>query len=148
MTSGAGAASGKDEFKCYPIDNMRRFSRQIETRDDVWGEMELTKSVWSEKTITRQELAAAVYDAVSLPRKDAAAFVEEVIDEICDAIIRDGEVKLSNFGTFKVIAKAERIGRNPITHKAHVITPRRVITFKAATGLKKKINGGNENTAD
>jgi hypothetical protein len=29
-----------------------------------------------------------------------------------------------------------------------VITPRRVITFKAATGLKKKINGGNEDTAD
>ena len=108
----------------------------------------MTKSDWSEKTITRQELAEAVYAAVSLPRKDAAAFVDRVIDEICDALVRDGEVKITNFGTFRVIAKAERIGRNPITHKAHVITPRRVITFKAATGLKRKINGGNENTAD
>ena len=147
-TSGAGAASGKDEIKCYPIDNMRRFSRQIETRDDVWGEMELTESVWSEKTITRQELAAAVYDAVSLPRKDAAAFVDEVIDEICDAIIRDGEVKLSNFGTFKVLSKNERMGRNPKTHMEQVIAARKAVSFKPAAGLKRKINAGNEDTAD
>ena len=141
-TSGAGVASDKDEIKCYTIDNMRRFSRQIATRDDVWGDMELTKGVRSDHTLTRHELAEAVYAAVSLPRKDAAAFVDEVIGEICDALVRDGEIKLTNFGTFKVIAKTERIGRNPITHEAHVITPRRVITFKAAAGLKRKINGG------
>ena len=141
-TSGAGVASDKDEIKCYTIDKTNLFSRQIEIQDDVWGDMELTKSVWSEKTITRQELAAAVYDAVSLPRKDAAAFVDEVIDEICDAIIRDGEVKLSNFGTFKVLSKNERMGRNPKTHTEHVIAARKAVSFKAAAGLKRKINGG------
>ena len=147
-TSGAGVPSGKDEIKCYTIDNMRRFSRQIATRDDVWGDMELTKSVWSKKTITRQELAAAVYAAVSLPRKDAAAFVDEVIDEICDAIIRDGEVKLSNFGTFKVLSKNERMGRNPKTHLEHVISARKAVSFKPAAGLKRKINAGNEDPAE
>ena len=108
----------------------------------------MTKSDWSEKTITRQELAEAVYAAVSLPRKDAAAFVDRVIDEICDALVRDGEVKITNFGTFRVIAKTERMGRNPMTQTEHVIAARRIISFKAATGLKRKINGGNENTAD
>ena len=142
MTSGAGVGNVKDEIKCYTIDKTNLFSRQIEIQDDVWGDMELTKSVWSEKTITRQELAAAVYDAVSLPRKDAAAFVDEVIDEICDAIIRDGEVKLSNFGTFKVLSKNERMGRNPKTHTEHVIAARKAVSFKAAAGLKRKINGG------
>ena len=147
-TSGAGVASGKDEIKCYPIDNMCRFSRQIEIQDDVWGDMELTKSVWSEKTITRQELAAAVYAAVSLPRKDAAAFVDEVIEEICDAIIRDGMLKISAFGTFTVISKPERMGRNPKTFTEHVIAARKAVSFKPAAGLKKKINGANEDTAD
>ena len=147
-TSGAEAASGKDEFKCYPIDYMSRFSQQIETRDDVGGDIELTKSIWSEKTITRQELAAAVYAAVSLPRKDAAAFVDEVIEEICEAIIRDGEVKLSNFGTFKVLSKNERMGRNPKTHTEHVIAARKAVSFKAAAGLKRKINGANDEAAD
>jgi integration host factor subunit alpha len=112
------------------------------------GDIELTKSVWSEKTITRQELAAAVYAAVSLPRKDAAAFVDEVIEEICDAIIRDGEVKLSNFGTFKVLSKNERMGRNPKTHLEHVISARKAVSFKPAAGLKRKINAGNEDPAE
>ena len=108
----------------------------------------MTKSVRSEHTLTRQELAEAVYAAVSLPRKDAAEFVDQVIGEICDALVRDGEVKLSNFGTFKVVSKAERMGRNPVTHEAHVITPRRVIIFKPAAGFKITINGGNEDAAD
>ena len=102
----------------------------------------MTKSDWSEKTITRQELAEAVYAAVSLPRKDAAAFVDRVIDEICDALVRDGEVKLTNFGTFKILSKAERMGRNPKTHTEHVIAARKAISFKPAAGLKRKINGG------
>ena len=100
------------------------------------------------ETITRKELAEAVYAAASLPRKEAAEFVEQVIDEICDAIIRDGEVKLSNFGTFKVLSKNERMGRNPKTHMEHVIAARKAVSFKPAAGLKKKINGGNEDTAD
>ena len=112
------------------------------------GEMKLAEQNDGAETITRKELAAAVYDAVSLPRKDAAAFVDEVIDEICDAIIRDGEVKLSNFGTFKVLSKNERMGRNPKTHMEHVIAARKAVSFKPAAGLKKKINGGNEDTAD
>ena len=96
------------------------------------------------ETITRKELAEAVYAAVSLPRKEASEFVEQVIDEICDAIIRDGEVKLTNFGTFSVLYKNERMGRNPKTHTEHVITARKAISFKPAAGLKRKINGANE----
>ena len=100
------------------------------------------------ETITRKELAEAVYAAASLPRKEAAEFVEQVIDEICDAIIRDGEVKLTNFGTFKILSKTERMGRNPKTHTEHVIAARKAISFKPAAGLKRKINGRNEEAAD
>ena len=102
----------------------------------------------SEHTLTRQELAEAVYAAVALPRKEAAAFVDQVIDEICDALVRDGEVKLSNFATFSVVSKTERVGRNPKNGEAAIITPRRVITFKAAAGLKRKINSGNDEVID
>ena len=98
--------------------------------------------------MTRQELAEAVYTAVALPRKNSAVFVDRMIDEICDALVRDGEVKLSNFGTFRVIAKTERVGRNPKSGVAAIIPSMRVITFKAAAGLKRKINGGNEEAAD
>ena len=102
----------------------------------------------SENTLTRKELAAAVYAAATLPRKEAADVVDQVIDEICDGIIRDGLVKLSAFGTFTVISKPERMGRNPKTLTEHVIAARKAVSFKPAAGLKKKINGGNEDAAD
>jgi integration host factor subunit alpha len=114
------------------------------------GGKELTAGVERERTttLTRKELAEAVYAAVSLPRSEAAAFVEEVIGEISDALVRDGEVKFTNFGTFKVSSKPERVGRNPKSGDAAIITSRRVITFKAASGLKRKINGGGDEAAD
>ena len=99
-------------------------------------------------TLTRKELAEAVYAAVSLPRSDASTLVEEVIGEISDALVRDGEVKFTNFGVFKVSSKPERIGRNPKSGDAAIITSRRVLTFKAAAGLKRKINGGGDEAAD
>jgi integration host factor subunit alpha len=115
---------------------------------NIEGNRELTTGVRSEKTITRQELAEAVYAVVSLPRKEAAELVGQVLDEICDALVRDGEVKITNFGTLKVSSKAERVGRNPKTGEAAIIPSRRVIMFKAAAGMKKMINGGDDEAVD
>ena len=91
-------------------------------------------------TVTRIELAEAVYAAVSLPRKNASQFVDQVLDEIIAALVRDGVVTLSNFGTFNVRSKTERIGRNPIDMKAYIIPARRSVTFRPSPRLKQKIN--------
>ena len=104
----------------------------------------MTKGVRSEHTLTRKDLADAVYAVANIPRKEAEALVDRVISEICDALVRDGEIKLSNFGTFTVLSKPERMGRNPKTYKEHLIPAKRSISFKAAAGLKRKVNGATE----
>ena len=92
-------------------------------------------------TLTRADLADAVYRVVGLSRAESAAMVETVLGEISDAIA-DGEmVKLSSFGSFTVRAKGERVGRNPKTGVEAAISPRRVIVFKASHVMKAKING-------
>jgi integration host factor subunit alpha len=90
-------------------------------------------------TLTRADLAEAVYRKVGLSRSESAALVEMIIDEICDAVVRGESVKLSSFATFHVRDKAERIGRNPKTGEEVPISPRRVMTFKASNVLKQKI---------
>ena len=65
------------------------------------------------KTLTRADLAEAVYRKVGLSRTESAELVETVLDEICEAIVRGETVKLSSFATFHVRDKNERIGRNP-----------------------------------
>src|SRR5690606_27176985 len=91
------------------------------------------------KTITRADLAEAVYRTVGLSRTESAQLVEMVIDEICNALVRGETVKLSSFATFQVRYKNERVGRNPKTGEEVPISPRRVLTFKASNILKDLI---------
>jgi integration host factor subunit alpha len=93
------------------------------------------------RTLTRADLADAVYRAVGLSRTESADMVETVLAEIADTIAQGSTVKLSSFGSFLVRAKGERVGRNPKTGVEVPIAPRRVIVFKASNVMKARING-------
>ena len=94
----------------------------------------------AQRTVTRVDLAEAVYRCVGLSRKESAILVQSVLDELADALIGGESVKLSSFGRFLVRAKSERIGRNPKTGIEVPITQRRVMVFKPSNVLKARIN--------
>jgi integration host factor subunit alpha len=93
------------------------------------------------RTVTRADLAEAVYQRVGLSRTESSALVELVLREICDSLTRGETVKLSSFGSFVVREKGERVGRNPKTGVEVPIEPRRVMVFKPSNVLKARING-------
>jgi len=93
------------------------------------------------RTITRADLAEAVYQRVGLSRTESAELVETVLAEISDTLVRGENVKLSSFGSFLVRSKSERIGRNPKTGVEVPITPRRVMVFKPSNIMKSRVNG-------
>ena len=92
-------------------------------------------------TITRAQLAEAIYMQVGLSRNESATLLEDVLERISDTLEKGEAVKLSAFGTFSVRQKAQRIGRNPKTGVEVPITPRRVLSFRASQVLKARING-------
>jgi len=92
-------------------------------------------------TITRAQLAEAIYMQVGLSRNESAALLEDVLNRISTTLENGEAVKLSAFGTFTVRQKAQRIGRNPKTGVEVPITPRRVLSFRASQVLKARING-------
>jgi|GEM_PF-25431 len=94
------------------------------------------------KTLTRADLAEAVFEKVGLPRNEAAELVELVLKQIVYALERGEPIKLSSFGSFGLRQKSERVGRNPKTGEIVPITPRRVIVFKASNIMKDRINAG------
>ena len=47
---------------------------------------------------------------------------------------------LKNIGTFKILNKKERIGRNPRTKEIYKIKARKTLAFKPSTNLSRKIN--------
>jgi integration host factor subunit alpha len=91
----------------------------------------------SGKTLTRADLAEAVFQKVGLPRNESAEIVELVLREIVASLERGDTVKLSSFG-FR--DKGERVGRNPKTGQEVPITPRRVLVFRASNIMKQRIN--------
>jgi integration host factor subunit alpha len=93
------------------------------------------------RTVTRVDLAEAVYRCVGLSRKESAMLVQAVLAELADALIDGESVKLSSFGRFVVRDKPERVGRNPKTGISVPITQRRVMSFKPSSVLKARING-------
>lgn len=94
----------------------------------------------SVNTITRADLADAIYEEIGLSRVESSDFVDAVFQEMEDAIVKEGVLKISSFGTFQTRDKKARIGRNPKTGVKATITPRTVVTFKASHVLKDKIN--------
>jgi len=94
----------------------------------------------SGKTLTRADLAEAVFQKVGLPRNESAEIVELVLREIVSSLERGDPVKLSSFGSFGIRDKGERVGRNPKTGQEVPITPRRVLVFRASNIMKQRIN--------
>ena len=100
----------------------------------------MTSGIDTSKTITRADLAEAVYAQVGLSRNESSDLVEQMLDEMMEALVQGDNLKLSSFGSFSVREKAERIGRNPKTGVEVPIKPRKVLVFKASHVLKDKIN--------
>lgn len=94
------------------------------------------------KTLTRADLAEAVYEEVGLSRSESANLVDSILGEIGNSLVTEGVVKISSFGTFTVRQKGQRVGRNPKTGEEVPILPRRVLVFRASHALKERINGG------
>lgn len=91
-------------------------------------------------TVTRADLAEALYREIGLSRTESAALVEAVIDQIIDSLIHGNNVKLAGFGTFSLRDKKERIGRNPKTGQEVPITSRRVLTFKPSQVMRERVD--------
>ena len=95
-------------------------------------------------TLTRADLAEAIYQEVGLSRSESAALVEFLIEEILSSLEKGEDVKISSFGNFVVRDKKARIGRNPKTGEEVTITPRRVLSFRPSQILKRRVDEGNK----
>ena len=92
------------------------------------------------KTVTRLDVAEAIYTEVGLSRKDSNEILDMIVDEIVKELSMGNDVKLSSFGTFSLRDKNARTGRNPKTGVEAVISSRRVISFKPSQTMRKILN--------
>ena len=53
---------------------------------------------------------------------------------------REGNVKISRFGSFAIKSTPERMGRNPKTKDTYIIKERKKLGFIASKKIKEKLN--------
>jgi len=89
--------------------------------------------------LTKAEIAETLYEELGLNKREAKEFVEIFFNEISETLISGLDVKISGFGNFILRDKKERPGRNPKTGEDVIISPRRVVTFRAGQKLKSRV---------
>jgi integration host factor subunit alpha len=116
------------------------------TPDESEPDLELAFESLSTPTLTKAQLAEALFEQIGLNKREAKEMVEAFFDTIAARLIaasragEDGEeVKLAGFGNFRVRSKNPRPGRNPRTGELVPIAARRVITFHASPKLKERV---------
>ena len=92
-------------------------------------------------TITRLDLANAIKNRFGLTVADSYKMIDIIFDEIEQSLVNGEDVKITGFGTFKILSKSARIGRNPKTGIPAVISARRVASFRPSAEFRKTVAG-------
>ncbi len=74
-------------------------------------------------------------------------FSKKLIDDLLSILlvmIKNGNLNLKNIGSFKIIKKKERIGRNPKTKKEFIVSARKSVSFTPSSKLSKNLNNNYE----
>ena len=93
----------------------------------------------SKKNITKRIIAKDL----SLKTGYSISISKKLIDDLILCItksIKMEKLNLKNLGTFKIINKKERIGRNPKTKEQFIITARKTISFIPSKKISKELN--------
>tara|TARA_Y100000590_G_scaffold408368_1_gene499403 strand:+ start:2557 stop:2856 length:300 start_codon:yes stop_codon:yes gene_type:complete len=92
------------------------------------------------KNFTRKELSNNIFKRIGYSKNFSSQIVDDFFEMMVQHLIKFQKIKVSSFGTFEVINKKERIGRNPKTKETAKISSRKVVKFKPSLIFKKKIN--------
>ncbi len=90
--------------------------------------------------MSKKDLIDAVAKDAELTKEKAGVAVDAVLEHIRSSLRKGEEVRIPDFGTFKVTHRKAREGRNPATGATIKIPASRVPKFSPSKGLKEQLN--------
>ncbi len=89
--------------------------------------------------MTKAELIGVMASEAGITKVAGAATLEAFISTVTKELKKSGRLGLVGFGTFSVVKRKARAGRNPQTGKAIKIPAKKVVKFKAGKTLADKV---------
>jgi len=89
--------------------------------------------------MNKAELVEEVADQTGLTKRVSREAVDAIVSAITDSLAREERVTLVGFGSFQVMQRKARRGRNPQTGRELQIPAKKVPKFKAGRGLREAV---------
>lgn len=90
-------------------------------------------------TVTLKQLAAGLAEGHELPKRQAEAMLNELVETVRKRLKKGEKVRLTGLGILQVCHRPVRMGRNPATGVQIKIKVSKKIAFRAAKELKEAI---------
>ena len=90
------------------------------------------------KNLKKNDIAKNLSFKTGLSENYSKKVVNDLI-EILSHHLKTKNLIIKNLGSFKMLFKKERIGRNPKTKEEYIISARKVLSFTISQNLSKKI---------
>ena len=87
--------------------------------------------------ITKKDISKRIVKKTGLSFSYANKIVDDLL-YILRNLIKEKNLNIKNFATFKTIKKGERLGRNPKTGKEYKISSRKTLSFSLSKKLSIK----------
>ncbi|HPK54005.1 MAG TPA: HU family DNA-binding protein [Smithellaceae bacterium] len=89
--------------------------------------------------MTKAELIGFIASEAGITKAAGAAALDAYVAAVTKELKKSGKLGIVGFGTFSVVKRKAREGRNPQTGKAIKIPAKKVIKFKAGKALADKV---------
>ena len=93
-----------------------------------------------EITLKKAELVKAVTQEVAISGEKASMVINVVFETIAKKLAEGDSYNQDNFGTFKIVTRAARKGRNPQNGDPVDIPEKKTVKFIISGTLKKQVN--------
>jgi len=89
--------------------------------------------------MNKAELVSAIAADAGVTKSVASKVLDSMINNVTESLKKGDKVTLVGFGTFSVIKRKARTGRNPQTGKEIKIPARKVAKFRAGAKLAEAV---------
>lgn len=89
--------------------------------------------------MNKTDLVGRIADVAGITKGVAEKALNGFITVVSEAMAKGEKITMVGFGTFEVVERAQREGRNPRTGQAITIPSSKVVRFKAGNKLKDAV---------
>jgi DNA-binding protein HU-beta len=90
--------------------------------------------------MNKQELVDAIAAESGLSKKDSKEALDALVKTVGETLKKGDNISLVGFGSFTVIQKAARTGKNPQTGKPIQIAAKKAVKFRPGKELAEGVN--------